>query len=36
MNLEETGLASMDLIALAQDGNQWKALVNMVMNYQFP
>jgi hypothetical protein len=28
----ELGLADMDLIDLAQDRNQWRALVNTVMN----
>jgi hypothetical protein len=27
---------AMDLIDLAQDGNQWKALVNTMMNFAVP
>jgi hypothetical protein len=32
MDLREIGLDGMDWIDLAQDRDQWKALVNMVMN----
>jgi hypothetical protein len=31
MNLREIGWDGMDLIDLAQDRNQWRALVNTVM-----
>jgi hypothetical protein len=34
MNLTEIGWGAMDLIDLAQDRDQWRALVNMVMNLQ--
>jgi hypothetical protein len=33
MNLREIGWDGMNWIDLAQDGDQWKALVNMVMNF---
>jgi hypothetical protein len=36
MDLRETGWDSMDWIYLAEDGDQWRALVNMVMNPQVP
>jgi hypothetical protein len=36
MNLREVGLGSMDWINLAQDREQWQALVNMVMNLWVP
>jgi hypothetical protein len=36
MDLRERYWAYMDWIALAQDRDQWKALVNMVMNLQVP
>jgi hypothetical protein len=36
MDLGEIGWSSMDLIHLALDRNQWKALVNMVMNNSVP
>jgi hypothetical protein len=32
MDLRETGWASIDWIDLAQDRDQWRALVNKVMN----
>jgi hypothetical protein len=32
MNLTETGLGGMDWIELAQDRDQWRALVGKVMN----
>jgi hypothetical protein len=35
-NLGEIGWGDMDLIVLAQDRDQWRALVNMVMNFQVP
>jgi hypothetical protein len=34
MDLTEVGWGGMDLIDLAEDREQWKALVNMVMNLQ--
>jgi hypothetical protein len=34
MDLRETGWGGMDWIDLAQDRNQWRALVNTVMNLQ--
>jgi hypothetical protein len=34
--LREIGWDGMDWIDLAQDGDQWRALVNTVMNLQFP
>jgi hypothetical protein len=36
MGLRETGWGNMDWIDLAEDGDQWKALVNTVMNFQVP
>jgi hypothetical protein len=36
MDLREIGWSGMDWIDLAQDGGQWRALVNMVMNLWFP
>jgi hypothetical protein len=36
MDLEEIGWGGMDWIHLAQDRNQWRALVNTVMNLQVP
>jgi hypothetical protein len=35
-DLREIGLDGMDLIDLAQDRDQWRTLVNMVMNLQVP
>jgi hypothetical protein len=32
MDLREIGWGGMNWIDLAQDGNQWRALVNTVMN----
>jgi hypothetical protein len=32
MDLREIGWGGMDLISLAEDRDQWMALVNMVMN----
>jgi hypothetical protein len=36
MILREIGWCSMDWIHLAQDRDQWRALVNMVMNLRVP
>jgi hypothetical protein len=36
MDLREIGWDGMDWIALAQDRDQWRALVNMVMNLWVP
>jgi hypothetical protein len=36
MNLRETGWDGMDGIDLAQDRDQWSALVNAVMNLRVP
>jgi hypothetical protein len=36
MNLRETGWGGMDWIGLAQDRDQWMALVNTVMNFRLP
>jgi hypothetical protein len=36
MDLREIGLGGMDWIDLAQDRDQWRALVNMVMNLRLP
>jgi hypothetical protein len=36
MDLGEIGQGGMDWIYLAQDRDQWRALVNMVMNLQVP
>jgi hypothetical protein len=35
MDLREIGWCSMDWIDLAQDRDQWRALVNTVMNLRF-
>jgi hypothetical protein len=36
MKLREIGWGVMDWIDLAQDIDQWRALVNTVMNLRFP
>jgi hypothetical protein len=36
MDLRETGWSSMDWIHLAQDMDQWRALMNTVMNLRVP
>jgi hypothetical protein len=36
MDLREIGWDSMDWIELAQDRDQWRALVNTVMNIRVP
>jgi transposase len=36
MDLREIGWGGMDWIDLAQDMDQWRALVNTVMNLQVP
>jgi hypothetical protein len=36
MNLREIEWCSMDWVYLAQDRDQWRALVNWVMNLQVP
>jgi hypothetical protein len=36
MDLREIGWDGMDWIKLAQDRNQWRALVNTVMNVRVP
>ena len=36
IDLQEVGWGSMDWIDLAQDRDRWWALVNLVMNLQFP
>jgi hypothetical protein len=36
MDLREIGWSGTDWIDLAQDREQWRALVNMVMNLQVP
>jgi hypothetical protein len=36
MNLRDIGWCGMDWIDLAQDRDQWKALVNTIMNLRVP
>jgi hypothetical protein len=36
MDLREIGWDGMDRIVLAENRDQWRALVNMVMNLQLP
>jgi hypothetical protein len=36
MDVREIGWGGMDWIVQVQDRNQWKALVNMVMNLRVP
>jgi hypothetical protein len=36
MDLREKGWGGMDCIDMAQDRDQWRALVNTVMNLQVP
>jgi hypothetical protein len=36
MDLREIGWGGMDWIDLAQNGDQWRALVNAVMNLRVP
>jgi hypothetical protein len=36
MDLREIGWGGMDWIDLAHDGDQWRALVNTVMNLRVP
>jgi hypothetical protein len=36
MDLEKTGQGGMDSIHLAQDRDQWRALVNIIMNLHVP
>jgi hypothetical protein len=36
MDVREIGWGDMDRIDLAEDGDQWRALVNTVMNLRVP
>jgi hypothetical protein len=36
MDFREIGWGGMDWIDLAEDGDQWRALVNMVVNLRVP
>jgi hypothetical protein len=36
MDLREIGWSDMDWIILAEDGEKWRALVNMVMKFRVP
>jgi hypothetical protein len=36
MDVRETGWVDMNWIDLTQDGDQWRALVNTVMNLRVP
>jgi hypothetical protein len=36
MDVREIGWDGMDWIDMAQDGDHWRALVNMVLNLQVP
>jgi hypothetical protein len=36
MDLREIGFGGIGWIDLAQDRDQWRALVNMVVNFQVP
>jgi hypothetical protein len=36
MDLRETGWGGMDWVDLIQDTDQWRALVNIIMNIRVP